>query len=214
MNLLKRLFTKDKVQVSNDNGWTMFSTSKEEVKELLIDLGQVIIRQDEIQITNYSFEPSIAFRQIVFKASAITNIDLDSYPITVLIDNDLLFVTVEKKEELKKFVVENKIETIKRQDLWSWILEPFLDTEFTDKDNQRTKDNLYKYGLTVENIFDLRKEVEIQMLKYNFDTMLWDWTSLGASDVLRAMRTRYNIQEFRVFYRKVINISLLVEIKK
>jgi hypothetical protein len=57
----------------------------------------------------------------------------------------------------------------------------------------------------------LRAEVEIQMLKYNFDTMLWEWGGFSACDVLRAMRTKYNENEFREFYKRVMKIALLNE---
>jgi hypothetical protein len=57
----------------------------------------------------------------------------------------------------------------------------------------------------------LRAEVENQMLKYNFDTMLWEWGGFGASDVLRAMRTKYNKNEFSDFYERVMKTALLTK---
>lgn len=49
------------------------------------------------------------------------------------------------------------------------------------------------------------------MLKYNFDTMLWEWGGFDASDVLRAMRTKYRKEEFEDFYRRVMEIALLTK---
>ena len=47
------------------------------------------------------------------------------------------------------------------------------------------------------------------MYKYNFDTMLWEWVGFSAFDVLRAMRTKYDKDEFREFYKRVMGIALL-----
>ena len=103
------------------------------------------------------------------------------------------------------------IKTTKRPNIWGWILEPFLDTEFTAETDQRLTRLLESYGMTVENVQYLRAEVATQMVKYNFDTMLWEWVSFNASDVLRAMRVKYNKKEFRDFYKRVMEIALLTK---
>jgi hypothetical protein len=186
----------------------MFSTSKDEVKELLVDLGEVTIGQDILTFTDYPFRPSIAFKQATFKPSDIDNIDPTGYPPTIKVGNELLFVRAKQKDELKKFVADNNIKTVDRLDIWSWILEPFLDTEFTAETDQRLTTLLEDYGLTADKVKSLRAEVETQMLKYNFDTMLWEWCGLGVSDVLRAMRTKYNKEQYREFYKRAMEIAL------
>ena len=45
------------------------------------------------------------------------------------------------------------------------------------------------------------------MLKYNFDTMLWEWISLGLPDVLQAMRVKYSDEEFEEFYKRAMTIE-------
>jgi hypothetical protein len=47
------------------------------------------------------------------------------------------------------------------------------------------------------------------MVKYNFDIMLWDWTHLGAFDVLSAMSTKYDKAEYQYFYKNVMRIALM-----
>jgi hypothetical protein len=208
MNILKRLFSKYKTPDNTDKGWTMFSTSKDEVKELLVDLGEVTIGQDTITFTDYPSKPSIAFKQATFKPSDIDNIDPTGYPPTIKVGNELLFVSAKQKDELIKFVADNNIKTVDRLDIWSWILEPFLDTEFTAETDQRLTTLLEDYGLTADIVKSIRAEVETQMLKYNFDTMLWEWGGLGVSDVLRAMRTKYNKEQYREFYKRAMEIAL------
>ena len=38
--------------------------------------------------------------------------------------------------------------------------------------------------------------------------MLWDWGVLGLSDVLGAMRVKYNKEEFVDFYNRAMEIQL------
>jgi hypothetical protein len=38
--------------------------------------------------------------------------------------------------------------------------------------------------------------------------MLWEWGALGLSDVLRAMRTKYDKEQYREFYKKSMEIAL------
>jgi hypothetical protein len=208
MEFLKRLFKTNK---KPSGSWTMFSTSKPEVKELLVSMGQFTIGDDFLIIENYPFEPSIAFGQTMFKADQIDDIDFKSYPPTFRIENELVFLSADKKPELEEFANKNNIKTVERPMIWDWILEPFLDTEYTTESDQRLTILLEKYGLTTDQVKSLRAEVETQMLKYNFDTMLWEWGGLGADDVLRAMRTKYNKDEFTDFYKRVMKIALLIQ---
>ncbi|WP_240485472.1 hypothetical protein [Myroides marinus] len=193
--------------------WTMFSTSKEELEQLLVPLGTCFIGEDFIQVKNYPFEPSIAYNQTLIKKEDIVDFDYDAQPMTIRIKNELIFISVEHKEALIHFADKNKIKIVQRPAIWDLILEPFLDTEFTEESNKRVTRLLVKYGLTLEQINQLRDEVEIQMLKYNFDTTLWEWCSLNASDVLKAMRPKYNQINFRIFYKKVMEIALLSQTK-
>lgn len=202
---LKMMYNKEK------DSWTMFRTSKLEVQELLVSMGQITVGNDFLKIDNYPFEPSIAYRQLIFKTNQIDDIDYMSSPPTMRVGNELIFLTAKKKVELEEFAKKNNIKTVERPMIWDWILEPFLDTELTTEDDQRLTKLLEDYGLTTDQITFLRAEVETQMLKYNFDTMLWDWIGLDASDVLRAMRTKYNKAEYEDFYSRVMKVALLTK---
>lgn len=193
------------------DSWTMFSTSKSEVKELLVSTGQLTIGDDFLKIENYPFEPSIAYRQTIFRSNQIDDIDFKSFPPTFKVGNELVYLTSEKKTEIEEFAKKNNIKTVERPMIWCWILEPFLDTEFTTETDQRLTKLLEKYGLTADQVKLLRAKVETQMLKYNFDTMLWEWGGFDASDVLRAMRTKYEKDEFEDFYKRVMKIALLTQ---
>lgn len=208
MQFIKRLFKTNK---KPSDSWTMFSTSKSEVRELLVSTGQLTIGDDFLKIEDYPFEPSIAYRQTIFKTNQIDDIDFKSYPPTFKIGNELVYLTSEKKVELEEFAKKNNIKTIERPMIWGWILEPFLDTEFTTETDERLTKLLDNYGLETDQVKSLRAEVETQMLKYNFDTMLLEWGGFDALDVLKAMRTKYSKDEFKDFYGRVMEIALLTK---
>jgi len=185
--------------------------SKQERLDLLISLGEINIGSDFIQIFNYPFVPSIAFYQTHFKATEIKDIDLDASPPTMQVGSELIFLTAEKREEIGKFAILHNIKMIARPDLWGGILEPFLDNEFTPARDNELMIWFVSFGLNSETVISLRNEVKSQMIKYNFDTNLWEWVNLGLADVLRAMRVKYSNEDFNDFYARAMNVSLMHE---
>lgn len=210
MEFFKRLFKINKTPVLQ---WKLFSTSKSKGNKVLDTFGVVTIADDFLKIENYPFEPSIAYRQTIFKAKQIDDIDYKSYPSTMKVGNELIYIAFEKKAALENFATINKIKTTQRPMIWGWILEPFLDTEFTVEEAQRSVNFLASFGLTAKQVQLLRAEVEVQMMKYNFDSMLWEWAGFDFSDVLRSMRPKYNKEQFNDFYKRVMKIALLTKIE-
>ena len=189
-----------------------FVTSKSEVNEFFVSIGQLTIADDFLQVVNYPFEPSIAFTQSKFKVAQIDDVDCKSCPPSFRVGSELIFFKAESKDELQNFAKKNNIMIVERPMIWTWILEPFLDTEFSQETDQKLMMLLNKYGLTTDQVMLLRDEVGSQMIKYNFDTMLWEWCGFDASDVLRAMRVKYNKVRFDDFYKRVMEIALLAEV--
>ena len=176
---------------------------------MLVSRGDLKIEQDFIIVENYPLQPSIAYKSKWIGASEIINIDLKAADPTIQIGGKLIFVPANIKEIFVNFATANNIPTVERADIWDWLLEPFLDTEYLEETHKRLATLLTTYGLTEDKVSAIRAEVKTQMLKYNFDTMLWDWAHLGTLDVLCTMRTKYNAEQFADFYKRVMNIALL-----
>ena len=186
--------------------WQMFSTPEEEIKQMFISLGKVIIESDTIYLIDYPFK---SHRKVPCKD--IINIDITAAPPTIRVGNELLFISATEKGRLTEFAQANHLPLVDRADIWDWLLVPFLDTEYSDEMHQRLNNLLSKYGLNKEKVAEIRQEVNPQMFKYNFDTMLWEWVHLGALDVLGAMRAKYTPGDFADFYRRVMDIALLAD---
>lgn len=185
----------------------LFGASGPEIKKLLCGIGESEIRENEIIITEYPFEPSVAYPERILSAKEIDAISVDFGVCKIYLEGDIVFVSAEKKEELKAFAERNRISLVTHSWNWDWILEPYLDTEFDSEHQAQAAQRLLENGIKKHEVDDLRKEVGKQMYKYNFDTMLWDWCSLGLADVLAAMRAKYNKEEFRTFYNKALEIE-------
>lgn len=190
-------------------GWRMFTTSKKELESMLVGTGTMQIIENNIVIRDYPFEPSRAYHEQLFKLSDINNISVTSRPISIQVQDELIFVSAENKSELLTFAHKNHIRLVGRSYVWSRILEPFLDTDYSTETDERLTLLLTQAGLSEERVFELRKEVKTQMLKYNFDTMLWEWVNLDVFDVLRAMRTNYDKEQFSDFYKRAMAIALM-----
>lgn len=176
---------------------------------MLASQGNFTIEHDGIIMENYPFQPSVAYQHKRLAASEIININFRSAPPTVRIKDELVFLSADKKDQLAEFAITHRIPTVERDDVWDWLLEPFLDTDYSVQTHRRLTALLASYGLTESRVTAIREEVKTQMLKYNFDTMLWDWVHLGALDVLLAMRPTYDTEQFAGFYRRVMDIALL-----
>ena len=181
--------------------------NQEKMKKLFCGIGKSDIQKDQILITDYPLEPSIVYPKNQITAHEIDSICIEFGPCKIHCKGDIIFVSAEKKEALKEFAEANKIELSQHSWNWDWILEPYLDTEFTEENNKRVIDRLHENGVEKIEVEEIRSEVGKQMYKYNFSTMLWEWTSLGLNDVLSAMRAKYNTQKFRTFYKKALEID-------
>ncbi|SHK31833.1 hypothetical protein SAMN04488007_2730 [Maribacter aquivivus] len=195
---------------------TGFSTSKDifTLKNLLCGIGKSEIREQEILISDYPFEPSAVYPTALISANDIECISVDFTVCKVYVQNDIIFISAEYKEKLKQFAESNNIRLILQSWNWDWILEPYLDTEFTKENEERCLARLIENGFTSLEVDTIRAEVKDQMYAYNFDTMLWDWCSLGLSDVLSAMRAKYSKKEFRIFYKRALEIEKRSKISK
>jgi hypothetical protein len=185
-----------------------FGSSDQEIKQFLGNIGTVEIEARTIKFINYIFKPSVACGRGVIEAQEIVDIDFKSSPITLRVEDELLFIPKNQEHELRAFSKRNNLKTVSRLQIWSWLLEPFLDTELTDDHSNRLIGLLAQHGISQEDANKIRTEVGEQMLKYNFDTMLWEWMDLGLYDVLRAMRVKYTESQFTLFYERVMRIAL------
>ena len=159
MEFLKKIFGRKKEPLLD----AFFSSSEYDMKDLICGIGQSEILDSKIKISKYPFEPSSVFPGKEIYAHDIKSISWDSYPPLVRIDDEVIFISREHSDKLKQLAIRNKIETFEATRNWDWLLEPYVDTEYTDKTDQRLTDLLKKNGILKEEIDKIRREVKEQM---------------------------------------------------
>lgn len=200
IEFLKNIFNRTKKE-------TFFNDSEDKMINLICGVGESVINEHTIEINHYPLKPSVAYPSKTIKANEIDAMSLDFGICKLFTADDIVFVTAEKKNELEQFAKTNNIKLTEHSWNWDWILEPYLDTEYTAEGDQKIIEGLAKKGFKKQEIEQIRAEVEVQMYKYNFDTTLWEWNSLGLHDVLSAMRVKYKDEEYKNFYKRAIEIE-------
>lgn len=130
-------------------------------------------------------------------------------------DDELIFISAENKEEIQKILIQNNIPVVRRYDLWSFILEEFLDTEFTEINRKNCYDRLLENGVSKIECDNIRKKIKKMMVSYNFDSGLWDWTYLGLNDLLSAAngvlvnkKFKLKKEEYKIFCKEAFELAL------
>jgi hypothetical protein len=99
---------------------------------------------------------------------------------------ETLFIPRKQDSELEEFCRRNDVTERRRTDIWSDLLEPFLDTWFDPEQELATEKRLHAAGLSQEEVAEIRQRIAPLMRAYNFDSMLWEWVDLGLFDLLSA----------------------------
>ncbi|UZR98701.1 hypothetical protein [Chondrinema litorale] len=174
-------------------------------------IGESEIKEKEIIMKNYPFKPSKIFPNAILTVDNIDAICYDAYPPKLKIGNESILISREYAKELEEFTLNNKIPVIEETYNWSWILEPYLDTEYTPETDIRLRNLLTENGIFEDELNEIRNEVGTQMLKYN--AMLWEWGDLNLMDVLHAMKSKYSKKDFNDFYWRAMEIQFRTKVK-
>jgi len=176
---------------------------------------EILFTDEGIEFSGYIFSPSSVYPCGIIKYSDIKEILPDFFPPEIRTHSgEILFVSAPYKEELKRVAEKNNIPLNSRADLWSLILEPFLDTEFSDESKEITLTILESNGVSRKLCEELRREAGEAMYAYNISSGLWEWIHLGLYDLLSAFRGYLSGEEFKMpenefkeFYWRAMEIA-------
>jgi hypothetical protein len=118
--------------------------------------------------------------------SEVLEVDPAASPPEVRVAGETLFVSHELREGLARAAEAYAVPTVRREDVWGMLLEPFLDTWFDDDFQERTLQRLEENGISRAEAASIRKRVESPMLHHN--AIVWEWVHLGLWDLLEAHR--------------------------
>lgn len=147
----------------------------------------ITFADDYINFDGYRYPPASVYPSGRLHATEVVEVlPMAAPPEVRTVKKDILFIPASRKEELRNWCARHCIPLVHKVDVWSLILEPYLDTEYSKADDLRTLEGLLKCGISAAEVDSIRRRVGKMMLAYNFDSMLWEWVHLGLSDVLDA----------------------------
>lgn len=118
--------------------------------------------------------------------SEVLEVDPGAYPPEIRIAGETLFVDARYKDDLRRTAEAHGVPEVRRVDVWGMLLEPFLDTSFSEADQERTLARLEENGVPREQARQIRIRLEKRMVEYNIDSMRWEWVHLGMWDLFHA----------------------------
>jgi hypothetical protein len=164
-----------------------------------------------IAFHGYPFPPASIYPSGVLGYDAIREVLPDMAPPEVRTHRgEVLFISAVQKEQLRAAAEQHGLPIVARVDMWDFILEPFLDTEFSEQDQARTLQILRENGIDSQRCEALRSRVGAAMYRYNFATMLWEWVHLGLYDLLLAIQDDLNwtlSDGMEAFYWEAMSIA-------
>jgi hypothetical protein len=122
-------------------------------------------------------------------------------------EGESLFVSAEQARELAGFASRHGIPFVRRADIWSFILEEFLDTTFPPEQRERSLRYLEQHGVSRAETQAMRELVGNRMLALTAVT--WEWQHYGLYDVLEAMEpfTFTTGWSFARFYEEAMRLA-------
>ncbi|WP_280508867.1 hypothetical protein [Nocardia cyriacigeorgica] len=129
-------------------------------------------------------------------AAAIRDADPAAFPPEIRTRTGLtLFVSANQRAELAEFCARYAVPIAHRVDVWADLLEPYLDTEFSEADQRATIARLERAGIPADEVASIRARVGPVVHAYN--VKVWEWVHLGLCDLFEAATTRFVPQHLR-----------------
>jgi hypothetical protein len=166
-----------------------------------------------MRFIEYRYPPSVCFPDGKIMLTHMLDVSIGYPPRLRVIPRDVLFVSKVQEEEMRTFAKEHQVPIVDRYDPWTNVLEPFLDTSLAEADKRRSMALLKYNGISENQVREWRERFKRAMRSYNFDSGLWEWVTLGATDLLDAhfgilasWRFKLSKNKFSALYRTVIDV--------
>lgn len=139
-----------------------------------------------LEFEDYPFRPATVRKDPRVPAASVQGWVPSTFPPSVWTRRgEVLFVQAAQKDPVSEWMQVHGVPPLEPVDVWSLLLDPFLDTEATPEQEQRSLEILASCGLSSTEVANLRREVEGPVTAVN--SFAWEWVYLGQYDALSAM---------------------------
>ncbi len=121
------------------------------------------------------------------EAGELVDVSVGWFPPAVLTrDGEFVFVPATRAGELRAFALEHRLPFVRRLDVWSLLLEPFLDTELTEESSESIYRVLEQHQVPRREADQVREALKFRMLMLT--AVSWEWQHYGMFDALWQMK--------------------------
>jgi hypothetical protein len=136
-------------------------------------------------LVDYPFDRGA--RGVRLDARELVDVSVGWFPPAVLTrEGEFVFVPAPKANELRAFATEHRIPFVRRLDIWSLLLEPFLDAELTKESSESLYRVLEQHEVPRKETDQVREALKFRMLMLTAVT--WEWQHYGMFDALCQMK--------------------------
>ena len=148
-------------------------------------MKEIIFDKDGITFNSYPYPGASIYPSGMISYAEIRDVDPRTAPPELrLRTGETIFVPATSKEEFEAAIAAHNLPLAKRQDVWSLLLEPFLDTSATKKEKEDIFRELEEVGISRNEAKKIRRKVGLKMFPYN--AIHLEWVHLGLADLLEA----------------------------
>lgn len=175
-------------------------------------MNKIFFDQDNVIFKSYPFPGASVFPSGSVPYSNIRDVDPSTAPPEIrLHTGETLFIPADLREEFEAAITKHKLKVYKRVDVWEFLLEPFLDTNFTKEESEQTFKKLEEVGVSRKEAKRIRLKVGLKMFAYN--SIHWDWVHLGLSDLLDAYLPIRPLRSFSFLnyrFRRLYSFAMVI----
>ena len=171
--------------------------------------------EDQVNIAWYPYTPATVFPNGVLAYDSIREICVTSLPFEIRTKRgELLLVPASNKDAMIAAAQARGIPILRRIDVWGLILEPFVDTEFTEKMDAKTRTELLATGVDEVTLTRMRDRLARIVGDYNLK-FVWNWWGLSLFDAFDAIQfcsrikviQAMNDDEYKQFYWEAMELA-------
>ena len=175
-------------------------------KRFFPGMGEAAITPEGIHLRDYPFAPSVVHPERLLTPADIASVTFGT-PLLLQVGDDFVFVSREREAALRVFAKAHRIPERPVNYNWSFLLDPYLDTDSDDDDRARGELRLTASGIPPAEVAAIRDEVGGPMAYYNFGLMVWEWTFFTLYDVVCVMHACVRPAAFADFYARATAVE-------
>ena len=170
---------------------------------------EVTIGERGISWTGYPFREASVYPNGAIRWSDVRDFDAGALPPEVRTKRgETLFIPGDNKALFTERATKAGVPEVIREDVWSYLLDPFLDTQHSPKWIENSSRRLRACGISERHTERIRRLFGPMTLAYN--SLLWEWCHFGLYDLLRAVFVGQGLANSEVPQRRLYGWAMAI----